>query len=85
MRLKLFVLLFTGRFFLFCLLSCYQHAAGMVGIGATLGLDRLVEHITGVRLEKKESLSDWRIRPLTEYVSVSLMVVSAWTDCISVT
>ena len=47
-----------------------QIAAGMVGIGSTIALDKLVEHIVGETLEKAETLSDWRVRPLSLYALI---------------
>lgn len=42
-----------------------QIAADFAGYGARLGLGDLIEELTDVRLDKTESLSDWRNRPLT--------------------
>lgn len=42
-----------------------QTAADLAGHGGMLGLARLVEDLAGVRLEKGETLSDWRKRPLS--------------------
>lgn len=41
-----------------------QLAAGFAGYGGSLPYGRLVELVTGVRLEKGESYSDWCRRPL---------------------
>ena len=43
-----------------------QVAAAMVGMGAGLGYQKLVEQVTGVALEKGETRSDWLRRPLSE-------------------
>ena len=43
-----------------------QVAAAMVGMGAQIGYSRLVEGVTGVTLHKRETLTDWTRRPLTE-------------------
>lgn len=43
-----------------------QVAAAMVGLGAGLGYQKLVEQVTGVALEKGETRSDWLRRPLSE-------------------
>jgi ribonuclease D len=42
-----------------------QLAAGFAGYGGSLPYGRLVELVTGARLEKGESYSDWCRRPLT--------------------
>jgi ribonuclease D len=42
-----------------------QIAAALVGYGEQLSYARLVEKITGVRLSKLETLTDWTARPLT--------------------
>jgi ribonuclease D len=47
-----------------------QIAAGMCGIGSTMALDRLVEELEGITLDKNETLSDWRMRPLSSFVVV---------------
>ncbi len=43
-----------------------QLAAAFAGYGASLSYGRLVEMVTGVRLEKGESYTDWCRRPLTK-------------------
>ena len=43
-----------------------QIAAGLAGIGAGMGYQRLVQELLGVTLEKGEQRSDWLRRPLTE-------------------
>ena len=58
-----------------------QVAAGMAGIGSTMALDRLVEHIVGVTLAKAETLSDWRVRPLTKYVCVGTLMLCMLYMC----
>lgn len=42
-----------------------QIAAALVGIGAGVGYQRLVQETSGVALEKGETRSDWRRRPLS--------------------
>ena len=42
-----------------------QIAAGMVGLGYPLGAGALIQQVTGERLQKGETLTDWRKRPLT--------------------
>ncbi|WP_372013345.1 ribonuclease D [Pseudoxanthomonas sp. 10H] len=42
-----------------------QVAAGLAGIGAGLGYQKLVEQVTGVALPKGETRSDWLRRPLS--------------------
>jgi len=42
-----------------------QVAAAFVGLGFSIGYQRLVEQLLGVTLEKGESRSDWLNRPLT--------------------
>ncbi len=42
-----------------------QVAAALVGYGERLGFGRLVELVTGKRLAKSETLTDWTRRPLT--------------------
>jgi ribonuclease D len=43
-----------------------QVAAALVGLGAGLGYQKLVEQVTGVALAKGETRSDWLRRPLSE-------------------
>jgi ribonuclease D len=43
-----------------------QVAAAMVGLGAGLGYQALIEKLLGIRLEKGETRSDWLRRPLSE-------------------
>ncbi|MCX7556806.1 ribonuclease D [Xanthomonadaceae bacterium JHOS43] len=43
-----------------------QLAAAMVGLGAGLSYQALVEKLLGIHLEKGETRSDWLQRPLTE-------------------
>lgn len=43
-----------------------QIAAALSGIGAGMGYQKLVAHITGVELEKGEQRSDWMRRPLSD-------------------
>ncbi|MGO4551991.1 ribonuclease D [Lysobacter sp. 2RAF19] len=43
-----------------------QIAAGLAGVGAGMGYQRLVQELLGVALEKGEQRSDWLRRPLTE-------------------
>ena len=43
-----------------------QAAAALVGLGAGLGYQALIERLLGVRLEKGETRSDWLRRPLSE-------------------
>lgn len=40
-------------------------AAGLIGIGYPAGYGTLVQTFAGTRLSKQETLTDWRIRPLT--------------------
>ena len=42
-----------------------QVAAGLIGVGYTAGYGTLVQTFAGTRLSKQETLTDWRIRPLT--------------------
>jgi ribonuclease D len=42
-----------------------QVAAGLVGLGYPLGAGPLIQLVTGKRLKKGETLTDWRKRPLT--------------------
>lgn len=42
-----------------------QIAAGLIGIGYPSGYSSLVSQLTGNRLNKQETLTDWRVRPLT--------------------
>src|SRR5262245_30184936 len=42
-----------------------QLAAGLVGLGYPLGAGPLIHLVTGERLKKGETLTDWRKRPLT--------------------
>lgn len=42
-----------------------QVAAGLVGLGYPLGAGPLIHQVTGERLKKGETLTDWRKRPLT--------------------
>ncbi|MCH7720937.1 MAG: HRDC domain-containing protein [Planctomycetes bacterium] len=43
-----------------------QVVAGMVGYDYPISLMRLVNEITGVRLHKSQTLTDWRARPLAD-------------------
>lgn len=43
-----------------------QVAAALVGLGAGLGYQKLVEQVTGITLAKGETRSDWLRRPLSE-------------------
>ena len=43
-----------------------QLAAGFAGLGARPGYGPTVEALTGIRLPKGESMTDWSLRPLTE-------------------
>jgi ribonuclease D len=43
-----------------------QIAAALVGYGDQISYARLVAKVTGVQLEKLETLTDWTARPLTE-------------------
>lgn len=43
-----------------------QIAAALVGYGDQISYARLVARVTGVQLEKLETLTDWTARPLTE-------------------
>lgn len=43
-----------------------QVAAGLAGLGAGLGYQKLVQQVTGEVLEKGETRSDWLRRPLSE-------------------
>jgi ribonuclease D len=43
-----------------------QLAAALLGLGAGLGYQALIEKLLGVRLEKGETRSDWLRRPLSE-------------------
>jgi len=43
-----------------------QIAAAMLGYGASLGYQNLVEKVLGVELDKGETRSDWLQRPLTD-------------------
>ena len=43
-----------------------QIAAALCGIGAGMGYQKLVAHVTGVELEKGEQRSDWMRRPLSQ-------------------
>jgi ribonuclease D len=43
-----------------------QSAAALVGLGAGLGYQALIERLLGIRLEKGETRSDWMRRPLSE-------------------
>jgi ribonuclease D len=42
-----------------------QVAAGLIGVGYPAGYGTLVQTFAGTRLSKQETLTDWRIRPLT--------------------
>lgn len=42
-----------------------QIASGLIGIGYPSGYAALVSQLTGNRLDKQETLTDWRVRPLT--------------------
>lgn len=42
-----------------------QIAAALAGLGAGMGYQKLVEQVTGVRLAKGETRSDWMRRPLS--------------------
>lgn len=42
-----------------------QIAAGIANIGYSIGYARLVEHLLGIQLDKKETRSNWLSRPLT--------------------
>lgn len=42
-----------------------QFAAGILGIGTTMGYARLIEELCGVELDKGESRTDWMARPLS--------------------
>lgn len=43
-----------------------QLAAGLVGLGASMSYQKLVEQITGIALAKGETRSDWLRRPLSD-------------------
>ncbi|MSR31892.1 MAG: ribonuclease D [Gemmataceae bacterium] len=43
-----------------------QVAAGLLGLGYPSSYASLVQNLTGTRLSKQETLTDWRIRPLRE-------------------
>jgi ribonuclease D len=43
-----------------------QIAAALVGYGDQISYARLVAKVTGVQLDKLETLTDWTVRPLTE-------------------
>ena len=43
-----------------------QVAAALVGLGAGLGYQKLVEQVTGITLAKGETRSDWLRRPLSD-------------------
>jgi len=43
-----------------------QIAAGIAGVGAGMGYQRIVQELLGVALEKGEQRSDWLRRPLTD-------------------
>jgi ribonuclease D len=43
-----------------------QIAAGLVGLGYPMGHGPLIQKILNVRVNKGETLTDWKIRPLTE-------------------
>lgn len=43
-----------------------QVAASLLGFGAQVSLMKLVEAVSGVRLDKSESYTDWTRRPLSE-------------------
>ena len=43
-----------------------QVAAALLGLGAGLGYQALIEKLLGIRLEKGETRSDWLRRPLSE-------------------
>eukprot|EP00055_Hartaetosiga_balthica_P008423 m.31254 g.31254 ORF g.31254 m.31254 type:complete len:456 (-) comp6298_c3_seq1:264-1631(-) len=43
-----------------------QIAANLVGVGSSISLGNLIEVELGVHLDKSQSLSDWRLRPLTD-------------------
>ncbi len=42
-----------------------QAAAALAGLGAGMGYQKLVEHVTGITLAKGETRSDWLRRPLS--------------------
>jgi len=42
-----------------------QVAAGLIGLGYPAGYGTLVQNFAGVKLSKQETLTDWRVRPLT--------------------
>nr|MDQ2681710.1 ribonuclease D [Candidatus Eremiobacteraeota bacterium] len=44
-----------------------QVAAAFLGYGMSISLADLVREITGVRLKKSQTVSDWSTRPLTEH------------------
>eukprot|EP00056_Hartaetosiga_gracilis_P005569 m.86291 g.86291 ORF g.86291 m.86291 type:complete len:465 (-) comp12211_c0_seq1:22-1416(-) len=43
-----------------------QIAANIAGVGNSISLANLIELELGVKLDKSQSLTDWRLRPLTE-------------------
>eukprot|EP00049_Salpingoeca_infusionum_P014359 m.268339 g.268339 ORF g.268339 m.268339 type:complete len:520 (-) comp15656_c0_seq5:2803-4362(-) len=42
-----------------------QVACNILGIGSQIGLGAMVEHVLKLKLDKSQSLTDWRRRPLT--------------------
>lgn len=42
-----------------------QLAAGLIGVGYPSGYGTLVQTFSGARLSKQETLTDWRVRPLS--------------------
>jgi ribonuclease D len=61
-----------------------QVAAGLAGIGAGLGYQKLVEQVAGVALPKGETRSDWMRRPLSpaqrEYAADDVRHLAALHD-----
>jgi ribonuclease D len=43
-----------------------QIAAGLLGLGYPLGYGPLIQEVLGIRLSKAETLTNWRVRPLSE-------------------
>jgi ribonuclease D len=64
-----------------------QVAAGLAGVGAGLGYQKLVEQVTGVVLPKGETRSDWMRRPLSaaqlEYAADDVRYLAALHDATS--